>query len=501
MTFFLPSTLDLDAITRACPPNFKPYKKDKLAYILHKISSIPATNKNLECIDDYVPLYSIALQNVVDNYKQYLNYAEDLGIIEGNKSYRVGFYSKSFRFMTAYRGGLIAYTPKDFCLLHKLRVYFDTQKKTVENHKYLTKWFNPKLKIDFKKVEAFLDEEWQLKNDNKSLWIWDSSRKKFKSPYNQQLCSKLSAEFIARGEYHLKIDDNVHRFHSNLTNMRGLIRNAITYDGQNLVAVDIVNSQPYFSILLLSENFWSINTTSKKGLIINGLKRSSTEADPQRPFSLFFNKNKVKTLKINNIKHNINNSTIIMLVETMVGLTNKGMGEDKNRFVDLVIEGKLYEYLETAFKRELSMENVTRDTAKIAVLLAFFSDNRFIGTEEAKPKKLFSLLFPSVYKVYATIKREDKVLLAVLLQNIESHFIVEVIGRRIAKEYPKLPIFTIHDSIMTTVGNEQLVSAIMIEELTKGVGKAPKLKLDYLKPELIDAYLIDLRVRAGFKNV
>ena len=54
---------------------------------------------------------------------------------------------------------------------------------------------------------------------------------------------------------------------------------------------------------------------------------------------------------------------------------------------------------------------------------------------------------------------------------------------------------------MTTVGNEQLVSAIMLEELTKGVGKAPKLKLDYLKPELIDAYLIDLRVRAGFKNV
>ena len=41
----------------------------------------------------------------------------------------------------------------------------------------------------------------------------------------------------------------------------------------------------------------------------------------------------------------------------------------------------------------------------------------------------------------------------------------------------------------------------MIEELTKGVGKAPKLKFDYLKPELIDTYLIDLKVRACFKRV
>ena len=501
MIFFLPAALDLDAIIAQNPVCFHPFKPDKLAYILHKISSIPATNKNLDIIDGFVSIYSRALQDVVDNYKQYIDYAIDAGIIERNNSYQVGGGSKSCRFTAAYQGELTEYTPTDFTLIQNLRHYRENQKKTVVKHDYLTKWFNPKLKIDTKKVERFLEEEWQLKNDNEDLWEWDASRKKYKSPYQQLLCSKLSAEYIARGEYNLKIDDNVHRFHSNLTNMRGLVRNALTYDGQNLVAIDIKNSQPYFSLLLLQENFWNANSDAKKDLF---LLKSSSNVDPQDSFRSFQRYSKEiqrnKTLKLKNIKHNIKQTSIIMLGETMATLINKGLKEDKNRFVDLVTTGALYEYLETAFKCDLNMLNVTRTTAKIAVLQAFFSDNRFIGTEEAAPKKLFSKLFPSVYKVYAAIKRKDKTLLAILLQNIESHFIIEVIARRIAKEHPKLPLYTIHDSIVTTVGNEELVAAIMKEELTKGVGKAPSLKFEYWKPELIDEHLDQLKVKAGLRS-
>lgn len=501
MTFFLPTALDLDAIISQNPDYFPPLKKDKLAYILHKISSIPATNKNLDIIDGFVPLYSRALQDVVDNYKQYLDFAIDTGIIERNSSYQVNVRSKSYRFTAAYQGALTEYTPTDFTLIQNLRHYRENQKKTVVKHDYLTKWFNPKLKIDTKKIEGFLEEEWQLKNDNEDLWEWDASRKKHKSPYQQLLCSKLSAEYIARGEYNLKIDDNVHRFHSNLTNMRGLVRNALSYDEQNLVAVDIKNSQPYFSLLLLQENFWNANSDSKKDLF---LLKSSSNNDPRLKSPNIQRNSKAfqtnKRLKLKKIKHNIKQTSIIMLGETMAALINKGLKEDKNRFVDLAAAGVLYEYLEKAFKRDLNMTNVTRNTAKIAVLQAFFSDNRFIGTKEAAPKKLFSKLFPSVYKVYAKIKQKDKTLLAVLLQNIESHFIIEVIARRIAKEYPKLPIYTIHDSIVTTVGNEELVAAIMKEELTKGVGKVPSLKFEYWKPELIDEHLDQLKVKAGLRS-
>lgn len=186
-----------------------------------------------------------------------------------------------------------------------------------------------------------------------------------------------------------------------------------------------------------------------------------------------------------------------MLVETLESLINKGFDEDKLLFENLVFKGQLYEYLEMEFKRKLGSKDVTRDTAKIAVLQAFFSDNRFIGVEDANPKNCFKDLFPSVYEVYATIKRKKKNLLALLLQNIESYFIIDVIAKRIGKEYPGLPIFTIHDSIVTTVGNEDLVASIMKEELERGVGNAPSFKFEFWEPKNIDDYLVNLKMKAG----
>jgi hypothetical protein len=494
MTFFIPSTIDFDAIETTFPPTFKPYKRDKLAYLLHKIASLAVINKNIAIKDGYVPLYSPAMQNIVKNYRQYLQYAERAGIILIKESYLNGKFSKSYRFVVDDKMSLVDYKVTDFTLMSSLKRFRNEQKKTVAKHAYLTKWFNNKLTIDYRKVEAFLEEEWLLKNDNEALWDYDLSRKIYKSPYLQLHSAKLASEFLVRGEYNLKIDTNVHRFHSNLTNMRSLIRNAVTYGGQNLVSIDIKNSQPYFSSLLLRKAFWSGQKKSENELFCNYKEISLNVYDPRTSFKGF---NSNKLIKFNTIRDRISSASIIMLGETMETHMNKGLKEDLNRFVDLVVAGRLYEYLETAFKRDLKMVDVTRNSAKIAVLQAFFSDNRFIGTEDAKLKRCFKDLFPSVYSVYATIKRKDKKLLALLLQNIESYFIIDVITKRIAKEYPNLPIFTIHDSIVTTVGNEALVAQIMKEELEQGVGKAPSLKYEYWESKNIDTYLTDLKVRAG----
>ena len=317
MTFFLPSTIDFDKIEASFPPTFKPYKRDKLAYLLHKIATLGATNKNIEIKDGYVPLYSPALQNIVQNYRSYLEYAERVGIIQINESYLTGKVSKSYRFVVRDRINMIKYKATDFTLIGSLKRYRLAQKKTVVKHKYLTKWFNKKLTIDYKKVEAFLDEEWILKNENEALWDYDRSRKIFKSPYLQLTSAKLAADFLIRGEYNLKIDANVHRFHSNLVNMRGLIRNAVTYDGQNLVSIDIKNSQPYFSTLLLRREFWSGQKKSNKGFFSNFKEKPNKVGGPRMLFSYyklsltsFKSKN---ILRFTNIKERIHLSSIIML--------------------------------------------------------------------------------------------------------------------------------------------------------------------------------------------
>lgn len=160
-------------------------------------------------------------------------------------------------------------------------------------------------------------------------------------------------------------------------------------------------------------------------------------------------------------------------------------------FFDLVRTGKFYEYLEEAIKtsdnpiiRDFLGPDSSRKALKAIIFVAMFSDNRFInsptrnGYQGSELKDLFRDLFPSVYDIFKTIKKSHKENLALILQNIEAHSILNVITKRIAKERPDLFMITIHDSIVTTVGNEDYVKRVMEEELVKIVGVAPEIDLE-----------------------
>jgi hypothetical protein len=107
---------------------------------------------------------------------------------------------------------------------------------------------------------------------------------------------------------------------------------------------------------------------------------------------------------------------------------------------------------------------------KTMMFMVFFSSNRFIGQPKAHFKRLFKVNFPEVYEVFVKLKKKNHAALSHLLQRIESNVIVERSARRIAKEQPKLPIFTVHDSIATTKGNEEYVAQIIKEEVYQYTG-------------------------------
>jgi hypothetical protein len=96
--------------------------------------------------------------------------------------------------------------------------------------------------------------------------------------------------------------------------------------------------------------------------------------------------------------------------------------------------------------------------------MVFFSSNRFIGQPQAHFKRLFKVNFPDVYEVFAKLKKKNHAALSHVLQRIESTVIVERSAKRIADEQPNLPIFTVHDSIATTKGNEEYIARIIKEE-------------------------------------
>jgi hypothetical protein len=181
----------------------------------------------------------------------------------------------------------------------------------------------------------------------------------------------------------------------------------------------------------------------------------------------------------------------------MLGYIDKTLVNNEfNQFVRLVVKGRLYEFLEEQFRFHLGETFSNRKEVKAAVFQVLFTDNRFLGQEEAKPKKLFKELFPAVYEVFSKIKSKDKTLLPRLLQSIESYLIIDVIAKRISTEFPDAPLFTIHDSISTTEEYVDVVEDIMKQELDKAIGHPPTLaREEWCKSNMIK-YLDTLKEKS-----
>lgn len=485
MRVYLPSNLieDFPDLIYNNRPNFKPYKLDKLHYIIHLINSIPLNDKDL-IDEEYTPINAKLLQQKIQNYKDYLNYLTDeLKVIESDDQYIPGFKSKGFKLIKKYQTSLQAVQVQDFAFRKTLLIHKNRITSSVSHLNYLTKWFDDgKFEIDLDFVKEFLKEELNLKRENEILQEFDRKNKKPKDPINQYNHALISAERISYRDFHLLLDDTVYRLHTNLTNMHSIVRNALTYDGKKLISLDIKNSQPYLSTLLLSKNFWVQKNEAKNNNFL-----SVSFDDAQTPLNINIDKGLYfQKLKISK------QDSYIMLGEISSLLSTK----DFQQYIDLVIKGQLYEFLQTEFEKELGLSFATRKEAKTAVFQILFTDNRFLGQEDAKPKKVFKKLFPNVYTVFAEIKRKDKTLLPRLLQSIESYLMIDVIAKRVAIELPKAPIYTIHDSISTTEEYVKRVKEIMNEELKKAIGHAPVIQEENWKKENITKYLDKLKEKA-----
>ncbi len=460
MKNFIPRNLDIDGLLRKYPPHrIDKFSKDKLIYILHLLYSIPATNKDLEIPDGFVPIYSKILQRCIRNYNDYIDYLLRVKVIETDNWYIPGMKSRGYRYTEKYNTIFKAVTVANAVLnRHNKR---DSQWSTnmKKKHNHIVKWYNPALQIDRELAMDFIHADYERKIADPSLRDYDVKNEKYKDPFTQFTSSYINIERIADTEFMLKVDTNVLRFHSNLSNIRSELRHCLKYGGENLVSIDIKNSQPYISTAILNKEYW------RRG---EGSSIISLKDIDNNPINQVY-----KTTSSYN--------SFIMLVNNAV----MQAGTDLQRFIDLVTQGAFYEYLAEMLEAELGTAYATRKQVKVAVFQVLFTDNRYLGQSDAAPKRVFKDLFPSVYEIFSLIKKQDKTLLPRLLQRIESQLILQVATKRIAKERPRLPIFTIHDSIATTQGNEEYIKKVLEEELYKAIGYLPKLSTELWHPSLM----------------
>lgn len=440
VTVLTPENLKLDEIVQKNPPQYQPFNLDKLKMILsiiieQRLKVISITKKIIK--DHEVPVHSHKMYDYVHNYKQYINYLIQNKIIYTDNSYKPDEFSKNYSLTTEYRNKeLVSEVISDYTLIKREK---KLQKRINTKRRYLDKWFNSKLEID---VNGAINEAKRIKYNQKDNI--DNKNNKMKLTAEEYYAITLnSITKIHNQRYNLSIDNTSKRYHSNLTQLKSNFRKYITYNNKKLIEIDIKTSQPYLSIIPL--NYYlntQYNTSNKLIQIIHQ----------------FYDKI---------IDYNLP----IMLSESSGMIDRRAI----DFYIKLIKEGEFYEYLrKAANKKGYSFRNKSELKDEM-IFPIFFSINYFNSKRVEHLKNIFKDVFFNVHEVFRLLKEDRYERLSHLLQRLESYLVLDVCAKKISKEHPSIPLFTIHDSIITTEGNEKIVHEIMYNELLNYVGVEPQL--------------------------
>jgi len=136
---------------------------------------------------------------------------------------------------------------------------------------------------------------------------------------------------------------------------------------------------------------------------------------------------------------------------------------DVEDYLALCAAGRFYESFGT---------NLPRDEVKRRFYTdVFFGPNKI----RSRVKTAFEARFPSVAAMLRSLKVKDYRRAAWVLQNMEASVFIQGVCNRLRRDYPRLPVFTIHDSIMT-VPNGEVAVRTAIERAFIALGIHPTVR-------------------------
>jgi len=465
--------------------------KDNMLFLLGTISRLQTRDKDSVIRDSgFVRMYSPILQQRVSDYSTYINWALDRQLIQCDGIYIKGSKSLAYRFNPNLGSKLRMHSLYKKNLLkanHRLGVC----KKTINKYPELWK-YHQLLEIDLQGVNLEIESlrtPTRLKIYKKKISDWtkqglSESKIQEELDYWEGLTLnswRIAAENIDRQAWLFKQDDKVGRLHTNLTGLKKELRKHLTVKGKKLIAVDIKNSQPFFaSTLFITENW------KKLDLMIKILK-----SNPGLCHSKF---------------HYTKPTHTPYMLEDLRG------GKSSQTILDFCLMaqiGRLYEHMEYLYEKNMG-KHTTREKMKDMFLKMIFSPTW--QNEEKKFYKVLRQEHPDILAFFEwcntgfeRIKKglgirpkigekdtrtgkakprtsEDQTsALALLLQTLEAQLILDKAIPLIQKEHPNLFVATIHDSIVTTQGNEYEVYSAIIKAALDFLGEAPTLEIEYAK--------------------
>lgn len=147
--------------------------------------------------------------------------------------------------------------------------------------------------------------------------------------------------------------------------------------------------------------------------------------------------------------------------------------EELDKYLDVVCNIGFYEFFAKKMGLKLTEKNRTEFKKKIFGGVLFDKNRRNLS----KYEKVFKEEFPIIFYCMRDMKKENHANIPINLQKLESHFIFNCVDV-LRKKYKNIELLTIHDSICTIEGKEQLVYDVMIEEFQKMFNILPKIKIE-----------------------
>lgn len=425
----IPQDIDLESIINSNPPKFKPFKKDTLAYFIWLII------QRSGIVEDfihgyYIKFYSRNLGKTAKNYKHYFLYLKEIGVIDINEKYQVKGFPKSYRLKK--HSNLKSYTIIDKTLLKNITLNIDKKEVVsyLENQKiginptafnFMFDWITNGIEINYKDALTALNRGRGINPESNKIDI-QHYYSKASTIYRFQ--NRIG--FISR----TKADN---RIHTNFSNFPKISRKYLTFQGEKLVYFDIKTSQPFMSCVLFKTGFYNRSFENKPLAMMREDISATILSDSQK-------------------------SRILKVLNSNV--------PDIYEYVNTVVNSDIY----LEFGRLCNDSKKTRDQLKKLYYATVFSSN----STQKRRKDIFSKTYPSVWEIFEIIKEEDYKNLSYLLFKIESHIVLDKLAIGwLLKHNNKVPIFSLHDALVTTDKYADELEKQMYEIIKNYVGHPP----------------------------
>jgi hypothetical protein len=147
--------------------------------------------------------------------------------------------------------------------------------------------------------------------------------------------------------------------------------------------------------------------------------------------------------------------------------------EELDKYLDVVCNIGFYEFFAKKLGMKLTAKNRTEFKKKIFGGVLFDRNRKTLS----KYEKVFKKEFPIIFYCMRDMKKENHADIPINLQKLESKYIFHCIDV-LREKYKNIELLTIHDSICTVEGKEDLVYQVMIEEFYKMFNILPKIKVE-----------------------